>query len=304
MTKVRVAACQYEISFCGDWASYEKKMIHLVQEAVDQDAKLIVFPEYAGLELASILPENVRVMPETQLEGIQSFLPQYWQLFSELAKQHQIYLVPGTVPYRAENGRYFNRAYFFAPSGQFAYQDKLKMTRFEAEEWLMTPGSGLNVFHTAFGKVGIAICYDSEFPVLVRALVQAGARLILVPSCTDGVAGFYRLHLSCRARALENQVYVVQVPLVGKVDWLDAVDESVGKLGFFSPVDQGFPDDGILVQGQWNLPGWVCTELDFAKLETVRTHGMVLNDRDWVSSVIVPDLVFLDRGQGLDEIDN
>ena len=79
------------------------------------------------------------------------------------------------------------------------------MTRFENEQWLISAGDEIRVFDTDFGKIAINICYDSEFPLIARQQVEAGADLILVPSCTDTQAGFHRVRLGCQARALENQ---------------------------------------------------------------------------------------------------
>jgi predicted amidohydrolase len=74
-----------------------------------------------------------------------------------------------------------NRARFFAPDGSRAYQDKQIMTRFERYEWGIVSGEGLRVFETALGRLGILICYDAEFPLLARALVEAGIDILMVP---------------------------------------------------------------------------------------------------------------------------
>jgi predicted amidohydrolase len=60
------------------------------------------------------------------------------------------------------------------PEGHFDYQDKLMMTRFENEQWLIQSGKELKSFDTEYGKIAISICYDSEFPLLVRKQVEAG----------------------------------------------------------------------------------------------------------------------------------
>ena len=89
------------------------------------------------------------------------------------------------------------------------------MTRFENEQWLIKSGKELKCFDTEYGKIAINICYDSEFPLLARKQVEAGCVLILVPSCTDTLAGYHRVKIGSHARALENQCYVVQSLLAG-----------------------------------------------------------------------------------------
>ena len=106
-------------------------------------------------------------------------------------------------------------------------------------------------------RIGIAICYDVEFPLIARALVEAGAEVILAPSCTDTVHGYWRVRVGAQARALENQCVVVQAPLVGAVDWSPAVDMNRGAAGVFGPPDLGFPEDGVIAQGEMDKPCFV-----------------------------------------------
>jgi predicted amidohydrolase len=120
--------------------------------------------------------------------------------------------------------------------------------------------------------------------MLVRRQIEAGAELVLVPSCTDTLAGYHRVALSCRARALENQCFVVQSPTVGEAPWSKSVDVNRGAAGVYGPVDRGFPDDGVIAQGQLDVPGWVFADLDLAHLSRVREEGQVKNHRDFGSS--------------------
>ena len=155
------------------------------------------------------------------------------------------------------------------------------MTRFENEQWLISRGLEIKTFDTAFGKVAINICYDSEFPHYARKQVELGAKLILVPSCTDTLAGYNRVRIGSQARALENQCYVVQASLVGNADWSEAVDINCGAAAIYTPVDRGFPDNGILAIGNLNQTQWVYAELDFSTIDQVRQVGQVFNYKDW-----------------------
>ena len=155
------------------------------------------------------------------------------------------------------------------------------MTRFEAEIWGISPGEEVRVFDLAFGRVGIAICYDCEFPRLVRAQIEAQADIILVPSCTDALLGWNRVRLSAQARALENHVYTVQSPTVGSAPWSQAVDENTGAAGIYGPVDRGFPVDGVIQQGRLNESGWVTATLNMDALAQLRRDPQVFNRDDW-----------------------
>jgi predicted amidohydrolase len=207
--------------------------------------------------------------------------PAILEAMRDAARRHQVWLQPGTLPMRAADGRVVNRAPLITPEGRIAFQEKRAMTRFETERWGISQGIDPNVFDTPWGRIGISICYDIEFPKHARVQVMAGAWLILAPSCTDTLAGFNRVHFSARARALENQCYVAITPTVGEAPWSAALDVNRGCAGVFGPMDRGFPADGIMAQGQMDAPGWVFCTLDPSLIEAVRRDGAVLNHRDW-----------------------
>lgn len=278
---LRIASAQYDIGYFQHWQDYVAKAERWTQNAADAGAQLLLWPEYASMELASLLPREVQLSLALQLEHLQQLRDDFIGLYERLAQQHGLYVQPGTFPVQLDNGEYRNRAWLFGPQGLLGFQDKLQMTRFENEQWHISPGDQIRIFETAFGKVGIAICYDSEFPLIARRQVELGADLILVPSCTDTLAGYHRVRIGCQARALENQCYVVQSPTVGTADWSPAVDINIGAAGVFTPVDHGFPDNGVLALGEFGRPQWLLADLDLARIATVRQTGQVFNYRDW-----------------------
>lgn len=278
---VKIATAQYDISFLENWKSYEQKIERWVVGAISQDAKILLFPEYFSMELASLFGQPIYSSLSKQLDAMQSLHADFIELFTSLAKQYQCIIQAGTFPVLIESESYRNRAYLFMPDGQFDYQDKLMMTRFEKEQWLIEGGQEIKYFNTEFGKIAINICYDSEFPLIARQQVESGCVLILVPSCTDTVAGYHRVKIGCQARALENQCYVVQASLVGDASWSEAVDVNVGAAAIYTPVDRGFPDNGILSVGIFNAVQWVMGTISPQACETVRVNGQVFNYRDW-----------------------
>ncbi|WP_083250574.1 nitrilase-related carbon-nitrogen hydrolase [Acidihalobacter aeolianus] len=140
-------------------------------------------------------------------------------------------------------------------------------------------------FDVELGCIGVNVCYDVEFPLLSRRHVEAGAELLLAPSCTDTLAGYHRVRIGCQARAMENQCYVVQAPTVGEAPWSEAVDVNVGAAGVYAPPDRGLPDDGVVAVGRLNAPGWMFAEVDPARIADVRREGQVFNHRDWDGQV-------------------
>ena len=275
---LRLGVLAWQVGRPANIAEYAATLNARVAEAVSSGAQLLLMPEYACTEIAAAFA--ARPDPAAELEAACDQAPALLHAMRACAVRHQICLLPGTLPVRRAEV-IVNQAPLFTPDGRMAMQDKHVLTRFETELWSITPGRPPGVFSTPWGRIGIAICYDAEFPPLVRAQVEAGAWLILVPSCTDTMAGFNRVRLAARARALENQCYVAVAPTVGSAPWLATLDENRGYAVVFGPVDRGFPDDGVLARGGMDKPGWLFADLDSARLEVVRRDGAVRNHRDW-----------------------
>lgn len=280
MKTMNITVAQYEIERLPSWGAYEDKIVRLVEKAKDEDTTLLALSEYAGLELAGWTDTNLH----HQFEFIQTQLQQYQQLYSSLAQQYRLYIQPGTLPVKEQDG-YRNRAYLFAPNGMMSFQDKIHLTPFEKQTKLITPGTELSVFSTEFAKIGITTCYDSEFPLLAHYLCQAGAELILVPSCTEKISGLTRVAISSQARAIENQCYVAQSCLIGKASWCDFIDINIGQSGVYCPADTGFPENGILAQAQLNTPMLINAELTWEKLHYVRENGEMRNYHDMRNNI-------------------
>ena len=210
MSALRIGALAWRVARGGSVAAWAERLERAVAEAVRNGAQLLFSAEYAPLEVALGSEPDLAA----ELRTAVARAPEAVAAAQAIARRHGVWLLPGTLPFREPAGP-VNRAPLIAPDGTVAWQDKHVMTRFEAEEWGITPGRPPAVFETAFGRIGIAICFDAEFPALVRAQVEAGAWLILVPSCTDTLAGYHRVTLACAARAMENQCFVAMAPTVG-----------------------------------------------------------------------------------------
>ncbi|MBV8063138.1 MAG: carbon-nitrogen hydrolase family protein [Nevskia sp.] len=281
VSSFRAAIAQYPVSRPASWADAADHLSRWTAEAAAQDARLLVFPEYAAMSLAGMFAPQVHGDLHAQLHQLQQLREDYVALHRELARRHGAYLLAGSFPWQVADGRFHNRAWLFTPDGAAGFQDKRVMTRFERERWSISAASELKVFATDLGRIGVQICYDAEFPLPARAQAEAGAQLLLVPSCTDAEAGHNRVRVAARARALENQCYALLSPLVGEAPWSPAVDVNVGAAGAYSPPDLGFPADGVLAQGQLNQPGWIYAELDLEAVARVRREGQVLNFEHW-----------------------
>lgn len=286
MTTLRLGLLQYGVTRITGLDDYAAKLDTLVAQAAPS-ADLLVMPEYACVEVAAAFAA-LATDPREELIAVCDRTDVLLRLTRAAAQRHGVWLVPGSLPWRDPDGSVRNRAPLIAPDGTVVFQDKYVMTRFEAEQWGVRSGRPPSVFATPWGRIGIAICYDVEFPLLVRAQVEAGAWLILAPSCTDTMHGFNRVMIAARARAMENQCFVAIAPTVGEAPWLAALDSNHGYAGVFGPIDRGFPTDGVVARGALDVPGWVFATIDPDCLDPVRSNGAVRNHCDWPATVPAP----------------
>lgn len=277
---LKVAAAQYPIGQPASLDAWEAKVAAWVADGAATGADLLVFPEYAAIEQAACFGPAVYGDLVTTLEKVAALADARVAFHAALAARHGVHILAGSGPVRKDDGRFVNAAQLVTPAGAVGVQEKLIMTPFE-HDWGVSAGGPLRVFETALGRLAVLICYDSEFPLLARAAVEAGAEAILVPSCTERVSGYHRVRTGSKARALENTVVTVQSPTVGDAPWSPAVDHNVGAAGIYVPPEQGVSDDGVLAKGALNAEQWVSATVDLAALRRLRTGGEMRNFGDW-----------------------
>ena len=276
---MKVATAAYNLDWLDSWAQYEDKLERWVAEAAQQGAELLVFPEYGAMELSTLDGAAVAGDLERSIRAVSERMEDVQVIHQRLAQTYKTYILGASAPVIDGSGRPVNRAALYAPDGRADHQDKQIMTRFERETWDIASGGPLKLFDTELGKIGVLICYDSEFPLLGRALQEAD--LILVPSCTEALSGYWRVRIGAMSRALENQCVTVMSSLVGSNEWSEAVDMNTGTGGIFGPPDIGFPQTGVLAEGELNHPGWTYAEIDLSAIANVRADGHVLNRAHW-----------------------
>ncbi len=133
--------------------------------------------------------------------------------FQELARKHQVWLVPGSI-YQYRDGKTYNTAFVIDPDGNIVRRYD-KMFPFRPYEVGVEAGSGFCVFDVPdVGRFGLSICYDMWFPETTRTLVSMGAEVILHPSLTPTIDRDVELAIA-RATAAQNQCYVFDINGIG-----------------------------------------------------------------------------------------
>lgn len=179
----------------------------LVAEAARQGAEFVLLPEYFPLISADEI-DKVRLREAHGAGPIQTFL-------ARCASEHGVWLVGGTLPLEASDaGHVRNSCLVFDPAGrEVARYDKIHLFNFRRgeedydEARTIEAGRESVCFDAPFGRVGLSVCYDLRFPELYRRMGEVA--LIVVPAAFTATTGAAHWEVLLRARAIENQCYVL-----------------------------------------------------------------------------------------------
>jgi predicted amidohydrolase len=194
--------------------------VHGIAEAARRGAKLVVLPEnFAFMGIGE--DEKLKIAERIEAPG-----PILEAVLSS-ARAAGAWVVAGGMPEKVSDpGKVSNTCVVASPEGRVAAAYR-KIHLFDVqipgaaefrESRTVEPGDEVVVVETPLGGIGLSICYDVRFPELYRKLVGAGARLVVVPSAFTLHTGKDHWHPLLRARAIENQIYVLAAAQVGRAN--------------------------------------------------------------------------------------
>lgn len=187
-----------------------------VADAVALGASLVALPE----NFAFLRREGEPIACAQGLDG------EIVGTLRELAVEHRIWLLGGTFPEAAAGGRIHNTSVAIDPEGRLAAVYR-KIHLFDVdlsarggsayrESDRVAPGAELAHVDTPFGRIGLSVCYDVRFPELYRALAARDVRFLAVPAAFTRETGRDHWEVLLRARAIENQAFVIAAAQVGE----------------------------------------------------------------------------------------
>lgn len=210
---VRIACVQ--MNSCNEFAANMSTFSTMAREAADRGAEFILSPEYFLM-----LDGTGRVMREAALDehGEPAL-----SAVAALARGLGVWLLAGSVTLKSGDGRMYNRSALISSDGQIvATYDKIHMFdvtlpdgKVIRESSAYRPGERAVLAQTPWGRLGMTVCYDLRFPGLFRTLAQAGAEFISVPSSFQRQTGKAHWHTLLRARAIENECYILAPAMCG-----------------------------------------------------------------------------------------
>lgn len=289
-----VGSAQVRVQVFTKIKKYIKYIDSHIQKSVLDGAGLVVFPEYCGMLILGIAPlfrlamsitTNFKGISDAEKQSIDepddtSFdinLPILMEklgstierihkdIFSRLAKRHCIYIMSGSILVW-EDGKIFNRNYFFAPDGTLIdYQDKIHLTA-EEIDLQISAGDRFKVLDLPIGKIGFPMCMDASYFETFKILKSMGAQIVVVG---DANFGEYVEHYEMRdvwSRVQESGIYGVKSTLVGEFYGFNFV----GRSGFFAPTSATEDGTGILVvSDKFDMDDTIVGTMDLSRLDSM-----------------------------------
>ena len=264
---MKIAAVQ--MVSAPDWPANREAAARLIAQAAAAGAGLVALPEYFCL--MGRRDTDKLALAEAAGEGpIQRFL-------ADTARQHGIWLVGGTLPVKTEReDQVVNRCAVYAPDGRAAgHYDKVHLFAFDNgresydEGRTLRAGTGPVALDAGGLRLGLSICYDLRFPELYRALMHPPCDVLCVPAAFTHTTGQAHWELLLRARAVENQCYVLAAAQGGlhpngRRTW-----------GHSMVIDPWGVVLDVLPEGE----GFVIAEVDAERIAQVRTQLPALAHR-------------------------
>lgn len=274
--KARIGCVQWQMREMRSIEELLQQVEYFIDALSDYHSDIALFPEFFNAPLMGLAEH------ETSLEAIRFLAGHTERIISEISKlavSYNINVIAGSVPVIEANELY-NVAYLCQRNGLIDAQYKLHPTPHEKRDWIMEGGDELKIFDTDFGRIGILICYDVEFPELARILRDKEMQILFVPFWTDTKNGYLRVRRCAQARAIENECYVAIAGSIGNLPKVDNVDIQYGQTAVFSPSDFAFPHDAIMAETTPNTEMTLIVDVDLEKLQVLQNEGSVRNYLD------------------------
>ena len=275
-SNVRIGIVQWQMRATKSLEDFYQQIEFFVDTVSGYKADCVLFPEFFNAPMMALTGESAA---SAAIRGMAAFTEPIKTRMMELAVSYNINVIAGSMPVY-EDGKLYNVSYLCRRDGTVDEQYKLHVTPDEASYWGMRGGDKIKCFDTDFGKIGILVCYDVEFPELARLLSDEGMKILFVPFWTDTKNAYQRVRICAQARAIENECYVAITGSVGNLPRVENMDIQYSQSAVFSPSDFAFPHDAIVAEATPNTEMTLIADLDLDLLKDLNTSGAVRNLRD------------------------
>lgn len=273
---VRLGLIQWQMRPYRDVDELMQQAEYFVDAVSGYRCDFALFPEFFN---APLMAEFNHLSEADAIRELAKLTDGIIEQFSGLAVSYNINIICGSMPEVVE-GTLYNVGYLCHRDGNIDRYEKLHVTPDESKVWGMKGGSFLKAYDTDCGKIGVLICYDTEFPELGRMLANEGVNILFVPFLTDTQNGYSRVRYCAQARAIENECYVAIAGSVGNLPKVHNMDIQFAHSMVFTPCDFAFPTNGIKAEATPNTEMILISDVDIDLLSELHQYGSVRNLKD------------------------
>lgn len=273
---VRLGLIQWQMRLYDSLEQLMQQAEFFVDAVSGYRADFALFPEFFN---APLMAENNHLSEPEAIRELAKLTGDIVQKFSELSISYNINIITGSMP-EIRDDKLYNAGYLCKRDGSVERYEKIHVTPDEVKVWGMQGGNQIRVFDTDCGKIGVLICYDSEFPELSRLLADDGMDILFVPFLTDTQNGYSRVRYCAQARAIENECYVAIAGSVGNLPNVHNMDIQFAQSMVFTPCDFAFPTNGIKAEATPNTEMILISDVDIDLLRELNRFGSVRNLQD------------------------
>jgi len=273
---VRLGLIQWQMRPYRDVDELMQQAEYFVDAVSGYRCDFALFPEFFN---APLMAEFNHLSEADAIRELAKLTEGIVEQFSGLAVSYNINIICGSMPEMVD-GTLYNIGYLCHRDGNIDRYEKLHVTPDESKVWGMKGGSFLKAYDTDCGKIGVLICYDSEFPELGRMLADEGVNILFVPFLTDTQNGYSRVRYCAQARAIENECYVAIAGSVGNLPKVHNMDIQFAHSMVFTPCDFAFPTNGIKAEATPNTEMILISDVDIDLLSELHQYGSVRNLKD------------------------
>ena len=275
-TVIRLGLIQWQMRPYKDLDELLEQAEYFIDAVSGYRSDFALFPEFFNAPLMAV---NNHMSTPDAIRELAKHTQAIAQKFSEFSISYNINIITGSMP-EVIDGRLYNVGYLCRRDGSMERYEKLHVTPDEAKVWGMQGGNQLKAFDTDCGKIGVLVCYDSEFPELSRLLADEGMDILFVPFLTDTQNGYSRVRHCAQARAIENECYVAIAGSVGNLPNVQNMDIQFAQSMVFTPCDFSFPTNGVKAEATPNTEMILIADVDISLLRELNQLGAVRNPRD------------------------
>lgn len=273
---VRLGLIQWQMRLYKDFTELMQQAEYFIDAVSAYRSDFALFPEFFN---APLMADDNHLPESEAIRELAKYTPEIVKKFSELAISYNINVITGSMP-ELRGELLYNVGYICKRDGTTERYEKLHVTPDEAKVWGMQGGNELKTFDTDCGRIGVLICYDSEFPELSRLLADEGMDILFIPFLTDTQNGYSRVRHCAQARAIENECYVAIAGSVGNLPKVHNMDIQFAQSMVFTPCDFSFPANGIKAEATTNTEMILIADVDIDLLRELNQFGSVRNLKD------------------------